>query len=208
MLGSSAPKVLLMMSTLVVASFLHSAPVHSDVVYAEMQGFEVLAQVEVALPADAVYDSLINDVGQWWSSSHTFYGEQNNLTISAAVGGCFCEIKDKNQQSIHLEVIHVDTGKLIRFSGGLGPLQSMPVIGVMDWQVKSTTDSSHLTHTNQHLTNITFRYKVSGYVKGGLQNIAVPVDRVLQQQLESFKQFIQAQTNIQTQTNIQAQKPQ
>jgi hypothetical protein len=178
----NAASMLHMILIIVISSLLVIAPVRSDVVYAEEQGFEVLAQVEIALPAKTIYDSMINDVDQWWSSSHTFYGDQKSLSISAAVGGCFCEFKNKHQQAIHLEVIHVDDAKLIRFNGGLGPLQSMPVVGVMDWQITSASLKS----------TVSFRYKVSGYVKGGLKNIAAPVDHVLQQQLDSFKQHIES----------------
>ena len=71
-----------------------------------------------------MYNSIVDDVGLWWDSSHTFSGNAENLSIDDKAGGCFCENLENGGSVRHLEVVFVDPGKTLRMIGGLGPLSS------------------------------------------------------------------------------------
>ena len=73
----------------------------------------------------------------------------------------------------HLHVINVAPERMLRMSGGLGPLQAEPVSAVFTVSLKSEDAG----------TRVTFDYRVAGLVtlKGG--EIAGPVDQVLAAQL-------------------------
>ena len=64
------------------------------------------------------------------AEDHTWWGRASRLSIDARAGGCFCEIAGKRQAQ-HMQVVFADPGKLLRMSGGLGPLQGMGLSGVL-----------------------------------------------------------------------------
>jgi hypothetical protein len=165
---------------LFVTSFANIA--QAKIVYAAKEGFSVTNQIEISREKSEVYAALVGDVGEWWSSDHTFFGNSANLSIEPKIGGCFCEIASETKQVLHLSVVHVNTNHVIRFQGGLGPLQSMPVHGVMEWKLDEHEDA----------TLVSFTYSISGFMPKGLEAIAKPVDGVLFQQLASLKKYIEA----------------
>ena len=168
-------KVPIWMMTLLIGIYT----VQAEVVDSSALGFTVRLSVLVKAAPGDVYHSFVADVGNWWDSKHTFSGNAHNLTIDAKAGGCFCE-KLKNGGSVrHLEVVFVDPGKTLRMLGGLGPLQSLAVLGSMTWSLTPTG-----TGTQVELT-----YSVGGYRPGGLQSMASLVDRVLSEQLKRFKDY-------------------
>jgi hypothetical protein len=65
--------------------------------------------------------------------------------------------------------------------GALGPLQTMAVTGSMTWQMEESGGATKLTLT----------YAVSGYLPGGLQALAGPVDGVLGEQFQRLKTYIE-----------------
>ncbi|HEY3158548.1 MAG TPA: hypothetical protein VGJ78_06270 [Vicinamibacterales bacterium] len=70
---------------------LTAAPAEATVVDAAAGGFTVRQTVEVSASAAAAYRTLVDRVGEWWQSDHTFSGSAANLSIDARPGGCFCE---------------------------------------------------------------------------------------------------------------------
>ena len=58
-----------------------------------------------------------------------------NMRIEPKPGGCFCEAVPAGRRSggeiEHMRVIYVAPGSTLRMSGGLGPLQSEAVTGVL-----------------------------------------------------------------------------
>lgn len=80
-------------------------------------------------------------------------------------GGCFCESWE-NGASVHLMVVRVETQRLLRLEGGLGPLQDHPVRGLMDFGLAAGEGGG---------TRLTLDYRVAGALDG---NRAEPVDRV------------------------------
>ena len=176
-----------MKPTLVLVCLLLGAAVASaEVVDSTAGGFTVRVTVDVAAPAARVYQTLTERIGSWWDASHTFSGNAANLSIDARPGGCFCERLPGGGGVQHLTVIHADPGKLLRMSGGLGPLQDLAVTGVMSWKLTETSGR----------TAIEVTYKVGGYApggNGGVGALAAPVDGVLSAQVRRLAQFASTQ---------------
>jgi hypothetical protein len=96
----------------------------------------------------------------------------------ANAGGCFCERvpgKDgaPDGQIEHMRVIYVAPGSTLRMSGGLGPLQSEPVTGVL---------TMSLTPEGE-MTKISWDYVVGGYMRMSMTELAPLVDQVVGEQL-------------------------
>ena len=144
-------------------------------------GFRVRHEVSIAAPPAKVYDTLVNQVGKWCSSDHTFSGDSNNLSIDAKPGGCFCERFPKGGGVEHLRIIYVSPGELLRMSGALGPLQDSGLAGSLTWKFTGAANG----------TKVELSYVVGGYLEGGFDQIAPIVQRVLAEQLERLKRFIE-----------------
>jgi uncharacterized protein YndB with AHSA1/START domain len=155
-------------------------PARADVVDAAPGGFSIRIVVTVAAPATQAYRAAVERVGSWWSPDHTFSGNAANLSIDASPGGCWCEKLASGGGVRHLTVVYADPGKLIRFSGGLGPLQDMAVSGAMQWAFKEADGR----------TTIEVTYKVGGYAPGGLEPLAKAVDGVLTLQIQRLKALV------------------
>lgn len=137
------------------------------------QGFTVENSVVVAADADRAWRALVEDVDAWWPRDHTWWGDDATLVIEPRAGGCFCETAGK-RQALHLVVTHVDPGKLLRMTGGLGPLQGMGLDGALEFRLAPADDGG---------TRITLWYRVGGYTPDDLSAFAPVVDRVQAQQL-------------------------
>ncbi|HKW03592.1 MAG TPA: SRPBCC domain-containing protein [Vicinamibacterales bacterium] len=162
----------------IVAAAIAAAgvPARAAVVDSGSTGFTVKIVQHVAVPPAKVFSTAIA-VGTWWSAEHSYSGVAANITIDPRAGGCWCE-KLLNGGSVkHMEVVFVDPGKLLRFTGGLGPMQAMAATGSLTWEFKAAGDGTDLTWT----------YAVTGYQPGGFQQLAPVVDGVLASQLASLK---------------------
>ncbi len=127
-----------------------------------------------------VYQALTEEVSEWWDAAHTLSGSSSNLSIEARAQGCFCEALASGGSVRHLTVVNADPGKLLRLSGGLGPLQAEAVTGSMSWTLEEVDSGTRLTLT----------YNVSGSVDGGLDTWAAAVARVLREQLDGLAAFV------------------
>lgn len=167
---------------LVGTLFLPTGQAEAEILDSSADGFTF----EFSLPVDGhlklVFDGLTQDIGQWWLADHTWYGHSENMVIQLEPGGCLCEIADERRFTEHLRVVKVEPYRLIRFTGGLGPLQAEGVDGVMDWSLASSSD--------EQTTTLTVRYRVGGYTGNDLSRWAPAVENVLQQQMKSFQSYI------------------
>jgi len=142
-------------------------------------GFTIKIAVTIqASPAD-VYNKLLR-VGDWWDSQHTFSGSAHNMSIEDKPLGCWCE-KVGNGAVRHMQVITAIPAKSLVFSGALGPLQSMAVSGSMSFSFME----------DQGATKLQVTYAVGGYLAAGLNKLAGPVDTVLTQQINRFRNFVE-----------------
>ena len=131
-----------------------------------------------AAPAQAY--SATADVARWWSSDHTYSGDAKNLHLDAKAGGCWCERLKDGGGVEHMRVVLAMPGKMLRLSGGLGPLQSGALDGTLTFEFESGKDGNSL-----HVS-----YLISGFFKGGLDKLGPGVDRVLGEQLQRLQRYI------------------
>jgi uncharacterized protein YndB with AHSA1/START domain len=136
-------------------------------------GFTVENSVVVAASAQAAWRALVDDVDAWWPRDHTWWGEASTLVIEPRSGGCFCETAGE-REARHLVVTFADPGRLLRMTGGLGPLQGMGLDGALEFRLAPADGGG---------TRITLWYRVGGYTPDDLSKLAPVVDRVQAQQL-------------------------
>ncbi len=156
------------------------SPLKAEVVESAPNGFQIEIKSGIEQPPARVYEAFVEQIGEWWDSSHTYSGDAGNLSIDATPQGGMIEKFPQGGFVRHLQVVLVQPGKAIRLTGGLGPLQSMGVSGAMTFGfAPSATDG----------TNLTLRYNVSGFAPSGLDRLAAPVNQVLTTQVERLKRF-------------------
>jgi uncharacterized protein YndB with AHSA1/START domain len=143
-------------------------------------GFQVTEHVQIAATPDRVY-AVLTQPSHWWSSGHTFSHDAANLTLDARAGGCWCETMPDGGSVQHLVVVFAEPGKVLRLRGALGPLQGMAVDGALTIAMKEAGAA----------TDVQMTYAVGGYTKGGFDDIAQAVDRVLGEQLASLKKSVE-----------------
>jgi hypothetical protein len=142
-------------------------------------GFEVHESVHVAAAPDKAYAALLRPA-HWWSSDHTLSRNADNLKLDARAGGCWCETLPDGGSAEHLRVVFAAPGKALRLRGALGPLQGMGVEGALTWSLKPSGTG----------TDIAVTYAVGGFAKDGFEDMSKAVDRVLGEQIERLKKFI------------------
>jgi Polyketide cyclase / dehydrase and lipid transport len=154
----------------------------ADVVNVTPAGFEVKETAHVASTPDKAYAVLVTP-SHWWNSEHTYSGNAANLTLEARAGGCWCESLPEGGSVQHMTVVWVAPGKVLRLRGGLGPLGSMAVEGVMTFILKSAGGG----------TDIALSYAVSGMSPQGFDSLSKGVDQVLSEQLGRLKKLLEGQ---------------
>ncbi|MFC6635388.1 ATPase [Microbulbifer taiwanensis] len=141
--------------------------------------FAIRLEQELEQNSASVYRGLAS-LPEWWNPAHSYSGSAGNLSMELRAGGCFCERWD--QASVeHLRVIYALPEREVRLSGGLGPLQSMPVSGLMQWRIVPQGDKSLLT----------WEYRVWGSSANKLDAIAEPVNSVLAEQFRALKVYLE-----------------
>jgi uncharacterized protein YndB with AHSA1/START domain len=170
-------RILLTVSLLITAGGSASAAV-TDV---SPSGFAVKNEVMVKAPPDVVYAALLHDIGRWWNGKHTYSGDSANLSIDARPGGCFCEKLAGGGGAEHARLIALIPSSLLRMSGALGPMQGAGLAGTLTWKFTPIAGGTTLEMT----------YNIGGYMQGGLESIAAPVDGVMRDQLERLKAYVE-----------------
>lgn len=162
--------------SLIALALMAASPAAAEVTASTDTSFTVTQKMTVAAPAAKVWATLIAP-SAWWSSEHTWSGSAANLTLDARPGGCWCEKLPDGGGVEHMRAVFVQPGKMLRLTGGLGPLQSFPASGVMTVTLAPAADGRS--------TGVTVEYAVAG--APGLGKIAAPVDGVLGQQVADLK---------------------
>jgi uncharacterized protein YndB with AHSA1/START domain len=153
----------------------------ADVIDASPTAFTVKTTAEIAALPAKVYETVVMRVGSWWAASHTWSGTPKNMSIEGKAAGCFCERLAGGGSVRHMTVLLAEPGKTLRMSGGLGPLQDMPVTGVLTLTFAPTTGG----------TRVEMTYAVGGFTKDGLAKLAPLVDGVLAEQVKRLKAFVE-----------------
>jgi uncharacterized protein YndB with AHSA1/START domain len=167
-------------AVLVVCALLApAAPALGEVRFVSATGFVVVNEVVTHAPPEQAWRALVDDVGHWWPADHTWFGRSENLSIDAQAGGCFCE-RDGERSVEHMRISFVEPPKLLRMTGGLGPLQGMGMYGALDWSIAPRAGG----------TVITLTYRVAGINPEGFAALAPIVDQVQAQQLGGLARYL------------------
>jgi uncharacterized protein YndB with AHSA1/START domain len=145
-------------------TLLAAVPAAAEVRDASDTGFTSEHRLVIAAPPDKVWETLVHP-DRWWEAGHTYSGNAANLSLDARPGGCWCE-KTARGGVEHMRIVYLAAGDTLRMTGGLGPLQALPVSAVLTITLKPSGAG----------TEITASYAVAG---PGLGNLAAPVDKVL-----------------------------
>lgn len=156
-------------------------PTRAEVIDSSALGFTLRHEVVLDAPSWRVYDQFVQDIGRWWNGSHSFSNNANNLSLEAKPGGCLCESWSGDKWVEHMRVVQVQPHQVLVLRGALGPLQGLAVTGSM---------TISFTTTSQGKTRVSWTYTVGGYVSGGLQAWAAPVDGVIGEQMRRFASYI------------------
>jgi hypothetical protein len=160
-----------------LASALAAAPAAAEVVTVHPTGFVVRHEVVVEADTKATWLALISPA-TWWRKEHTWSGDAANLSLMPSAGGCFCEripeVDEPGRFTLegsveHMRVIQSQPEAALRMRGGLGPLQSEPVTGVLTIAI-SKADKG---------TRLVWEYNVAGYMRYEIPVISKAVDGVI-----------------------------
>jgi hypothetical protein len=174
------PAIIIRVPVLALILAAAAARASAEVVDAADNGFTVRESVTVSIASDKAYATVI-DIGKWWSPDHTNSRNAANLSIEAKPMGCFCEKLPDGGGVRFMSVVYAAPGKTLRLEGGIGPLQAMGLAGSMTWEFTAADKG----------TGVEVRYAVGGYHPGGFRDLATVVDRVLKEQLDRYKRFVE-----------------
>ncbi len=157
------------------ALMLGAAPAVAEVTKTDPAGFVSVHKLTIAAPPEKVWDTIARP-SAWWSKDHSYTGDAANLSIDPRPGGCWCE-KMPGGAVEHARTIYADRGKVFRFSGAFGPLQSGAVNATMTFALKAEGKGTALTVT----------YVAGGFHPNGIENFAKVVDQVIGAQMPGLK---------------------
>ena len=159
--------------SLALAALLGALPASAEVPSASDIGFVSHNDVLVAASPQATWEAMVRPA-DWWNGDHTYSGDAVNMRIEPKSGGCFCEVVPASNGEIeHMRVIYVVPGSTLRLTGGLGPLQSEAVTGVLTMTLEPEGE----------MTRISWDYVVGGYMRMPMAELAPLVDQVVGEQL-------------------------
>jgi hypothetical protein len=148
-------------------------PAAAEVTASSNAGFVSRNEVMVDATPQAAWDRLVRPA-EWWNGDHTYSGDPTNMSIEVEPGGCFCErIPASGGEIEHMRVIYIAPASTLRMTGGLGPLQSEAVTGVLTMTLAADGE----------MTRITWDYVVGGYMRMPMAELAPLVDQVVREQL-------------------------
>ena len=166
--------------SLSLAGLLVAGAAAAAVVDSTSTGFLVRSEAVMKAAPDSVYRALTAGVASWWDPEHTWSGDARNLSLDATPGGCFCE-RLPGGGVRHLIVVYAAPGRLLRLTGGLGPLQGAGVAGSLTFALSAAGAG----------TKVQMSYSVGGYFQGGLASLAPMVDAVLAGQLARLERYVE-----------------
>jgi uncharacterized protein YndB with AHSA1/START domain len=159
-----------------------SVPALAEVVETSADHFVTRDSATVKATPKAAWLALIEPAG-WWDDDHTWSGSAANLSLVPQGGGCFCERIPEREGAAdiglagsaqHMTVVMAEPAKVLRMRGGLGPLQSEPVDGVLTVTLQPVAGGQ---------TKLVWEYVVAGHMRYPVAKISASVDTVMSQQL-------------------------
>ena len=169
------------MKTLAVLMLLLPAAAQAAVADSAPNGFTIKLSYTIQAAPNDVYQRLVHNVGDWWSSDHTFSHDAHNLSIEEKPMGCFCEKIPGGGAVRHLEVVNFAPGKTLVMTGGLGPMQPLAVAGSLTIALAPAGSGTKLDVT----------YAAGGYLAAGLNTWAAPANGMLTEQFDRLKLYVE-----------------
>ena len=126
------------------------------------------------------FQVLTAQVGQWWNPQHTYSGDAANLSLDARAGGCFCEKLASGGSVAHMMVVYAEPGRVLRMTGGMGPLQGWGLAGAWTWTLKADATG----------TQVSMQYAAGGYLQGGFDKMAPAVNAMMGEQVARYQAFV------------------
>lgn len=169
---------------------LCAGPARAEVLETTADRFVTRATASVKAAPLATWLALIKP-GDWWNSAHSWSGDAKNMTLTPQGGGCFCEripVGDSGNSSAmegsarHAEVLQAFPMRVLRLSGGFGPLQGEPVNGILTITLKEIPGG----------TRVLWEYNVGGPMRYKIAEIAPAVDAVMAEQLKRLQAHLGA----------------
>lgn len=140
-------------------------------------GFTVTHATAVDTDPQLLWQAL-TQLPQWWNNEHTWSGRASNMSIDASAGGCWCERWDGSSVA-HGRMLLVQPGSVLRLHAWLGPLQELPIAGVLTFGIAR----------RDGVTRLRLTYRVGGPPETNLDKLAPIVDTVLGEQVRRLKSF-------------------
>ncbi len=159
----------------------------AEVTWSNDSAFEITIERTLPVTPDEAY-TRFTQISRWWSADHSYSGDAANFYLQPTAGGCWCENLPGGGSVEHMRVLHASPGKLLRLSGGLGPLQDYPLAAIMSVNFIATE-----TEDEEAQTRITLIYRVSGDVEGGLAPWASGVEPVIAEAIGLFENYVRAE---------------
>ena len=147
-------------------------PVSAAVTEGSATGFTVSHKGDVRATSRVIWARLARP-DLWWNKAHSWSGDARNFSMTLKPGGCFCEKLPQAGFVEHARIIYAAPGKMLRLSGGLGPLQGEALSGTLTIMITPGQDG---------MTSVAFDYVVGGHARFSLIDIAPAVDRVIGEQ--------------------------
>ncbi len=152
-----------------------AVPARAAVVASDATSFTIEHRAELPMPPGTVWAALVQ-WDRWWSPAHTYSGEAQHLDPVA--GGLLSE-RWAGGSVRHAVVLVAMPAKLLRLSGGFGPLQPLPVNAVMDFTLAAERTG----------TKLVLSYRAAGPASADLTTLAAPVDAVLGEAFARLSSF-------------------
>jgi hypothetical protein len=126
-------------------------------------------------PPSEAYQRFQN-IASWWDGAHSYSGDAKNLSIDVSPGGCWCENLPDGGFVEHMRAVLAIPNKTLRFSGGLGPLQSVAASAALTVSFAPVEGG----------TKVMFHYVVVGSDGEKVGELGDPVDQVIGAALRRF----------------------
>ena len=147
-----------------------------EVTESATDGFQIVMRETTQLNPQDAYRVMVEEFSQWYDASHSYGGVPQNLALDLERHAMLEQLPEGGFVR-HMEIVFHQPGKVLRMTGGLGPLQGMGVSGALTFAFQPVESG----------TEITLTYQVSGSSLAHLDKIAGPVDGVLTTQLKRLK---------------------
>lgn len=156
------------------------APARADLSEVTPSGFTSSFALVVEAEPQKVWQAF-TQLPQWWNSAHSWSGKASNMSLDPQAGGCWCEQWAGGASAMHGRVLLALPGSALRLQAWLGPLQELPVAGVLTFG----------TARRDGATRMRVSYRVAGAPEAGLDKLAPAVDAVLAEQVKRLKAYIE-----------------